>query len=570
MKRIVSAVVIGLLVSLTAFGNLAVGGARLGRGSVFLNTYTSTSNIIDWSSAAATTAWATGSNWIGGVAPLNDTTTNIADFNQGSYTSQPNAGTTSVYGITVGSSSAALTLSGTALTLGSAGMVVTASSTTTISVPLAGSTTISNNGTGTLTLSGANTITGTINCASGATLRMGSTTGFGAASVVLAGGAIFGKTAGNITNANVNALSLAGVVNFDCAGSTGFTWGTGVITLTGPTEINVSSTGSSFTTTGQVAGSFSLTKRGVGTLTLNSASAAGYTNLYVNNGVFTIQNNGSVPTTAVFLGDTSGSNAATLTYVTGFSKPVTVRSGSSGLKTLKRQASNPTCSSAITLQTDVTIDGGGGNVVFTGGITGTGNVTYTNSSTGTLSVTTTSWNNVGDITFTGVSTGDLSITQAIGSNVVNLTNSSNGVLKFNSASGNTGAVTISSGGLGGTGSVKSNATITIPSGAVLYGGSGPGNAGTLTSNVGITLSSGANYTVNVGSTTTVSKVAITGNLTLNGNTVNFPAAALNAGTYTIFTYTGSVSGTLSIGTLPTGRTFASFTYAAGVVQVTFT
>jgi hypothetical protein len=154
--------------------------------------------------------------------------------------------------------------------------------------------------------------------------------------------------------------------------------------------------------------------------------------------------------------------------------------------------------------------------------------------------------------------------------VVNVIYSASGFIQINSVSANTGTLTISSGGLGGTGTAKSSAAITIPSGVTLRGGSGLGNAGTLTTTAGVTLASGAVYAVNVGSVTTVSKIAVTGDLTFNNNTVNFEAASLNAGTYTIATYSGSQSGTLSIGTLPTGRTFSSFTYAAGLIQVMFT
>jgi autotransporter-associated beta strand protein len=87
--------------------------------------------VIDWKSNAATTAWATGSNWVGESAPANSLTGNIAQFNQSAYTSQPNYGTTSVAGIIVGNGSTAvgnLTLSGTQLNIGASGIDIKAQS----------------------------------------------------------------------------------------------------------------------------------------------------------------------------------------------------------------------------------------------------------------------------------------------------------------------------------------------------------------------------------------------------------------------------------------------------------
>ena len=89
---------------------------------------------ISWSSTAGSTDWATGSNWVGGIVP---SAADVAVFNQGSYASQPNAGTSSVGGILVGSSSAPVTISGTSLTIGSDGLRVSAGAgATTFSSPV--------------------------------------------------------------------------------------------------------------------------------------------------------------------------------------------------------------------------------------------------------------------------------------------------------------------------------------------------------------------------------------------------------------------------------------------------
>lgn len=131
----------------------------------------------------------------------------------------------------------------------------------------------------------------------------------------------------------------------------------------------------------------------------------------------------------------------------------------------------------------------------------------------------------------------------------------------------TGAVNVTEDGqLGGTGSLTACAMVTTNSSTTIFGGTGAGNAGTLSTS-GLEIS--GKLQVNIGSVTTVSKIAVTGNLTLSGNPVTFQATALNAGTYDLFTYTGTQSGTLAAPTLTgTGRTFTSYSYSGGIVSVT--
>ena len=45
--------------------------------------------VIQWSPTAASTSWTTASNWIGGVAPANNLTGNIASFDQMTYLNTP-------------------------------------------------------------------------------------------------------------------------------------------------------------------------------------------------------------------------------------------------------------------------------------------------------------------------------------------------------------------------------------------------------------------------------------------------------------------------------------------------
>ena len=50
---------------------------------------TAHATVVDWKSDGVSTNWATGSNWVGDVAPVADLTTDIASFNQTSYAFQP-------------------------------------------------------------------------------------------------------------------------------------------------------------------------------------------------------------------------------------------------------------------------------------------------------------------------------------------------------------------------------------------------------------------------------------------------------------------------------------------------
>lgn len=120
----------------------------------------SAATIIDWKADAATSNWATGTNWEGDNAPINDLIEHIARFNQTSYVSQPNAGMRSIHGIHIGdgtNASAALTLSGANLTIGDGGITKFANSgTADLSSPItlgAAQTWANNSGT-LLTISG--------------------------------------------------------------------------------------------------------------------------------------------------------------------------------------------------------------------------------------------------------------------------------------------------------------------------------------------------------------------------------------------------------------------------------
>jgi fibronectin type 3 domain-containing protein len=149
--------------------------------------------ITYWSASAVSTAWQTGSNWQGGAAPASSLTASVAGFDSSTYAFQPNAGTTSIAGLQIGdgsTSTAPLTIAGTALSLGAAGINMAANAgAATMTAPLTlGAPQTWSNGSGAL-------LTGSATIATGGNVLMISGTGpiaisasvTGTAGIVVAG-----------------------------------------------------------------------------------------------------------------------------------------------------------------------------------------------------------------------------------------------------------------------------------------------------------------------------------------------------------------------------------------------
>lgn len=140
-----------------------------------------------------------------------------------------------------------------------------------------------------------------------------------------------------------------------------------------------------------------------------------------------------------------------------------------------------------------------------------------------------------------------------------------GVLTLAAANTYTGATTVSGGtlALGGSGSIGASAT-TIASGATLL------NATTTTRAIGAatSFSSGgwAAFTAVGGASSTVGKISVTGNLTLNVTviTINVAGAALSAGSYRLLDCTGVLSGAANAAPNIVGTPLAAG-YAASIV-----
>ncbi len=125
------------------------------------------------------------------------------------------------------------------------------------------------------------------------------------------------------------------------------------------------------------SGTKDIEKIGAGTITFSNASNNfGSNDLYISNGTLNIDNSGSLGTLGdIFVGDTSGSNSATLEIGTAgvsISDAINIQSGSSGTMSLGTSNSSgiATFSGTVTLNQDITLTSiAGGTSLFTGDIT---------------------------------------------------------------------------------------------------------------------------------------------------------------------------------------------------------
>ncbi len=317
-----------------------------------LGAFSARAAVIDWSGTAATTAWATGSNWIGGTPPTNDLITDVARFDQTAYVTQPNAGSTSVSGIQIGDGTTItgpLTIATTALSLGSSGVSMYANA-------------------------GPATINGTVKLGASQTWSNASTVGSAltiAAAVTNAGNAT--PYALTLNASGLGGITLSGLV------SNGGTTGTTAIVVntaggTAGETVTFSNNGNSFT------GGFTVLS---GAAVGNDGAATSGTKSYFGKGT-------------IYVGDTaSDANNALLTVIcnyvgsyattTTIAQPITVNPGTTGTIAIVGNGnynsngnnSVPIFSGAITLNNALTLaDPTAQNTAqFSGVITGSSNIT---------------------------------------------------------------------------------------------------------------------------------------------------------------------------------------------------
>lgn len=559
----------------------------------------------DWNPPSAgsggSTAWATGANW-GGTAPVNDLTTDIARFDQTSYNFQPNAGTTSITGIEIGdgtTATAALTLSGTSLSIGASGITKFANSgTATFSSPivLGAAQTWTNNSSSTLDITGAVsgsnalTIAGTGSVtlrtatntySAGTTIKSGTLiAGVGSSAAIEAtvfgtGAITLGDSSGTssatlainlgksptVTNAITIASGSSGTLTMTSNGG-GLTNMSGAIALNH--DLTLSNTGASaITYSGVITGSKDITVNttSTGQVIFSGNNQSTWTgNLYVTSGLFRISGETSTTkslsasnTLYIASGGTFQNNNNTLTIA-----GVNDFSGGGGV--IDNTANNAR---------DLTF-GGSGNYSFSGIIQNSGGVSsslglvvaLTGSGSQTLSG---SNSYVGN---TAITSGILNIrnSSALGSTALGTSVTAGATLQLQGTI-SVGAEALTINGLGAAGQ---NGALVNVSGTNSFGGQL-----TMGSNVaGTAISSDNSGTLNLTNTGTISN-ASTRTLILTGSGNGSLAGVLTAGsisksgtgTWTLSgadTYTGATS--VSAGTLlVSGSLTSAMTATTGTI-----
>ena len=370
---------------------------------------------------------------------------------------------------------------------------------------------------------------------------------------------------------------------------------------------------------GALIGSFTLTKTNSGTLTLtgtnsfsgglvigggtvvvsNSPSAGGSGTVYLNGGTlneasasFTNPISCSGTNTWIVSGGVNASPSSTLTgsgrlllipiasgqftpagdwngfsgtiFFTGVNPQMRIYGGSSG---------SAGATFDLGTNTGKLYNRNGGMIVQLGALAGgpgtvlTGAATYANPTTNVIG-----GNNL-DSVFNGQITDSLGVSLIV--------KAGTGTLTLNGICTNTGTTTISNGTLQVNGSLYTN-TITVAGGtlagigvlngpvSVLAGGTispGTNNAttGTLTFSNNLTLAAGSFSSFGLG--TNSDRIVVKGNLALGGTLNVTNIGGLVARTNTLFTYTGTLSGSLALGSLPSGFKFMLATNVAGQVNL---
>jgi len=400
-------------------------------------------------------------------------------------------------GVSLTNGNGGITLAGAA-TLNAA----TAGSNTIVGVPVAGAFTLTKSGAGTLTLAGSNSLGGlTLSGATaGSRLNINSTNALGTGTFTITSGD--NATIDNTTGAALTLLAtnpFAWVNNFTFAGASDLNLGAGAVTLSAAHTVTVAS--NKLTLGGNIAGAYTVTKAGNGTLVLSGASA--HTNTTITAGTVVMAGPSALGATSISF---SGTTNATLDLATdGADTAYLVNAGSGTIFTIASDVKtgsvgiNHTLGAfAIGSGTTLTMNvvrgpnvASGSPKLTTGVLTlsaGVGGTTILNPTTADLvipSVTSISGNKT--LQLDGTSTGNI-ITGDLGqgANVVSVVKAGTSTWTLGGANSLTGNTTISNGTLVVSGSLAAS-PVMVAGGTLVLNGSG--------SIASVTLAAGATYDV---------------------------------------------------------------------------
>jgi len=424
---------------------LALAVAAVGVGALFPARPAQAATIY-WSNNAGTNAWATKSNWWTtqtgttnpASAPTNDLTTDIADFDQTSYATQPNFGTTSINGLVFGdgtTGTGAATLSGTALSLGASGIMVYANAgavTINNGVKIGANQTWTNNSSNTLSI--------------GATITNYTTTTPYTVTLAGSGNTSLGGIISDNSGSGTISLAKSGTGTLTLSGANTYT---GTTTVTGGTLTLGAGVGNDGFTTSQTAGNFNLNG---GTLQFNESDTLAFAHAITGTGAVVVTNsaaglmlvgsntfsggltlNSATGTMVVYASSANAFGSGTVTFLNAATNTLDVNSNSvtTGLLSSTQTAAKVQSSNGngtLTLNgagsatfAGVIANGNGtlalaliggtqtlsGTNTYTGGTTINGGVLTLNTKTGSLAAT-------GALTFTGSGTFNLDNTGATG------------------------------------------------------------------------------------------------------------------------------------------------------------
>ena len=587
-------------------------------------------SIIDFTATASssTSNWTQTGSWSGGTVPADDLVTHIARFNQETYNSSPKLpAARSIAGLIIGdgtTATAALTFTGSALSIGASGIDMKANAgattvsttvalganqvwnnssanTLTLGMVVSGDFAVEQTGTGTIILTGLNTFTGGYTLSGGvARLNNTNSTSFGTGTLTLKGGAV-GSTSS--TRTLTNAVILNGNTQLGIAETAGAIIFTGAVNVTADSQVTLAD--------GVGAGA-----DGGGAFNANTVTLNGH--LTINSGIGS-QVAGNTFTSTIVDGTTAhgliktGSGNLILSADSTYSGGTTLSAGQLWLDV----AGITTTSTALGTGT-VTINGGtldlrGRNLVINA-LAGSGGGILDTATAGTRTLTVGQGNGSGS--FAGT------LTQSTSAKIITLTKTGSGTQKLSGANTYIGQTLVNAGTLLINGShVDSVATGTVVNGygststghfqvasGSTLGGSGriQGNTGLANSNLilvqsgghlapgdaglgaltldGATFTGAGNRVLNMasgavfdfqlsGTGGTPDQLAfwnyVSGDLLLNGNALNLSLlGSQTAGTYTVdlFTFYTNSGSSIAATALSSGLTLG--TLGAGISSAT--